>query len=87
MCQIVWSTVLGGPQKATCNFRVLRCVPIAKSAELLLPLLQDIAGIDAFATGTALALRLLRPLVLLGAVHLFQFGYSVGSLQASHSLA
>lgn len=50
-----------------------------------LPLLQDIAGIDAFATGTALALRLLRPLVLLGAVHLLQFGYSVGSLQASQS--
>ena len=47
--------------------------------------MQDIAGIDAFATGTALALRLLRPLVLLGAVHLFQFGYSVGSLQASRS--
>lgn len=47
-----------------------------------LRLIKDIAGIDAFATGTALALRLLRPLVLLGAVHLLQFGYSVGSLQA-----
>lgn len=43
-------------------------------------LAQDVVGINDTAVGWDLTLRLLRPVLLLGALHFYRFGYAIGTL-------
>ena len=61
--------------------------PVSISTDVL-DFLRDAIGIDAFATGSALALRLLRPVLILGCLTLYRRLYCLGTLhrQLAHAL-
>ncbi|KAK9824077.1 hypothetical protein WJX72_007565 [[Myrmecia] bisecta] len=63
-----------------------RLFEIAHVPESVIHFLEDVVGIDRSVSAWALTLRLMRGFSLLGALHLYRFGFAVGTLQAQHEM-
>lgn len=90
-----WIPLTATAVVATLDFVVQAALPAVVAAGWplfistdVLDFLRDAIGIDAYATGSALALRLLRPVLILGCLTLYRRLYCLGTLhrQLAHAL-